>query len=672
MKQSIFKIFYQSPILTGIVAFLLALFLTQFLTYKEVALYLSDEEQLTKEQANQIEKRIANGLSSAVSAAHTLEFIERRYGPIDNFEEIGRDIIQNNPNIDVIELLKGGEIIEVYPLEGNRLAIGYDILEDPSRSAEAIRARDNREVFFAGPFELKQGGMGIIGRLPIFKNDEFWGFSAVIIYLETFQDIIEIDEEANDQFYIQLVKNNPESGEEEYFLPVNDDVTYTGHIESEFIDWGNWTLTVQLKKSEAWENVYLALALRFLLSVILGLTAWYLATIPAMLEKKVNSQSRRLSISNERFKYATMATSDAIWDWDIKEDKVYRSKNFENLFGYKRSEMNNNNDFWDKHIHPDDLVQVNKNLKNAFESKSEYWEQEFRFLKRDGTYAYVVDKGIIIRDKEDQPVRVIGATQDISKIKASESEMLSLSEQLKNRARELELSNEELEKFAYTVSHDLQEPLRMISSFLKLLEKKYGENLDDKGKQYIQFASDGAIRMRQIILDLLEYSMAGNVGSREKVCIHEVLDDVKLLHRNVIQDKNATLTYEKLPLIVASKAPMRQLFLNIIDNALKYSKPNEKPEIKIEVKESPEYWHFQISDNGIGIEPQYHHQVFNIFQRLHTKEVFQGTGVGLAICKKIIETHGGKIWVESLPDLGTSIFFTLKKFEFVETPTTQT
>ncbi|PRY87123.1 ATP-binding protein [Mongoliibacter ruber] len=672
MKKSIFKIFYQSPILTGIVAFLLALFLTQFLTYKEVALYLSDEEQLTKEQANLIEKRIANGLSSAISAAHTLEFIERRYGPIDNFEEIGRDIIQNNPNIDVIELLKGGEIIEVYPLEGNRLAIGYDILEDPSRSAEAIRARDNREVFFAGPFELKQGGMGIIGRLPIFKNDEFWGFSAVIIYLETFQDIIGIDEEANDQFYIQLVKNNPESGEEEYFLPVNDDATYTGHIESEFIDWGNWTLTVQLKKSEAWENVYLALALRFLLSVILGLTAWYLATIPAMLEKKVNSQSRRLSISNERFKYATMATSDAIWDWDIKEDKVYRSKNFENLFGYKRSEMNNNNDFWDKHIHPDDLVQVNKNLKNAFESKSEYWEQEFRFLKRDGTYAHVVDKGIIIRDKEDQPVRVIGATQDISKIKASESEMLSLSEQLKNRARELELSNEELEKFAYTVSHDLQEPLRMISSFLKLLEKKYGENLDDKGKQYIQFASEGAIRMRQIILDLLEYSMAGNVGSREKVCIHEVLDDVKLLHRNVIQDKNATLTYEKLPLIVASKAPMRQLFLNIIDNALKYSKPNEKPEIKIEVKESPEYWHFQISDNGIGIEPQYHHQVFNIFQRLHTKEVFQGTGVGLAICKKIIETHGGKIWVESLPDLGTSIFFTLKKFEFVETPTTQT
>lgn len=662
MKRSIFKIFYQNPILTGIVSFLVTMLVTQFITYKEVQLYLSDEEQLTIEQTNLIEKKIVNGLSSAISAARTLEFIERRYGTEENFEEIGRDIIQNNPNIDVIQLLKGGEIIKVYPLEGNEIVLGYDILKDPSRSGEAIRARDERKLFFAGPFELKQGGMGIIGRLPIFKNDEFWGFSAVIIHLQTFQEIIGIEEDTKTQFYIQLKKLNPETGEEEFFLPLEDQKDFTGIEESQVIDWGNWTLTVQLKNSEAWKNVYPSMFLRVILSIILGFIAWYLATIPAVLEGKVSNQANRLALSNERFKYATRATSDAIWDWDLKEDKVYRSKNFESLFGYKRSEMNKNVDFWNKHIHPDDLDRVKKNLKETFASDSNYWEQEFRFLKSDGSYAHVVDKGIIMRGKENEPIRIIGATQDITKTKASEYELISLSEELKNRARELELSNEELEKFAYTVSHDLQEPLRMISSFLKLLEKKYGKHLDEKGKQYIRFASEGAIRMRQIILDLLEYSMAGNVGNKEKVCIQEVVNDVKLLHRNAIQEKNAKLTIGKLPTIIASKATMRQLFLNIIDNALKYSKPSEHPEIKIEAKESHEYWHFQISDNGIGIDPQYHQQVFNIFQRLHTKEIYQGTGVGLAICKKIIETHEGKIWVESQPEVGTSIFFTLKKF----------
>jgi PAS domain S-box-containing protein len=663
MKQSINNIFYRSPIVTGIVAFTSSLLITQFMTFKEVALHLAYEEQTTIEQNNLIEKKIVSGLTSAISAARTLEFIEIRYGAGEDFDQIARDIIQSNPNIDVIQLLEGGEIIKVYPLKGNEAVIGYDILQDEARSEEAIRAKDKKEIFFAGPFELKQGGMGIVGRFPIFKNDEFWGFSAVIIHLSTFQRIIGIEKDINDKYYVQLSKINPETGEKENFLPIENQTEFSGFKELRFIDWGDWTLSVQLRKSEAWNKVYLALVLRCLFSIGLGITAWYLAKIPAILQKKVAKQSRKLALSNERFKYATQATSDAVWDWDLKQDKVYRSKNFEKLFGYKRSEMNNNNSFWDQHIHEDDLNEVNNNLKNAFESNSDYWEQEFRFRKSNGQYAYVVDKGVIIRDENKQPVRVIGATQDITKIKNSESELISLSEELKKRAKELELSNEELEKFAYSVSHDLQEPLRMISSFLKLLEKKYGNTLDEKGKQYIGFASEGAERMRQIILDLLEYSMAGNVGNKEKVCIQEVMDDVKLLQRKIIQEKNAELTYEMLPEIIASKAPMRQLFLNIIDNALKYSKPDEQPKIKIEVVENPGFWQFKIADNGIGIDSQYFHQVFNIFQRLHTKDAYRGTGVGLAICKKIIEIHEGKIWVESKPGMGTSIFFTIKKFD---------
>jgi PAS domain S-box-containing protein len=669
MRSKYLKFFYKKPLFTGLFTFAISFLITQFLTYKEVELYRSYEENSTIEQANLIEKRISNGLSAAITAARTLEFIESRYGTENEFEEVAKKILADNPNLDVIQLLKGGEIIQVYPLEGNEPVLGYDILEDPTRSQEAIKARDNKDIFFAGPFELKQGGVGIVGRLPIFKDNEFWGFSAVIIYLETFKEIIDSSIGNQDQFYVQLSKVNPYTNSTEYFLLQEDEAQFTGFREDIFIDWGEWSLTVILRKSEALSKVYLAFTLRFIFSLILGVVAWFLAKQPAMLEEKVLQQSQRLALSNERFKYATRATSDAIWDWDFKSGEVYRSKNFEKLFGFKRATLNSSTDFWDSRIHPDDIDRVQRNLKENIASERTYWEQEFRFKKSDGNYAFVIDKGIILRDDKGKPLRIIGATQDISKIKASENSLKEISEQLKERAKELELSNEELEKFAYNVSHDLQEPLRMISSFIKLLDKKYGHLLDEKGKQYIHFASEGAITMRQIILDLLDYSMAGNVGQKEKVCLHEVIEDVKLLHRNSIHQKNAKLIYDQLPEIVASKATIRQLFLNIIDNALKYSSEKREPLIEIKVKESPEFWHFEIADNGIGIAPEFHHQVFNIFQRLHTDDIYKGTGVGLAIAKKIIETHEGKIWVESELDKGTSFMFTIKKFDLEQKST---
>lgn len=662
MKQKSLKFFYKNPIITGLFGFLLTFILTQYLTYKDFLLYQSTEQQTVLDQKNLLEKKIVYGLRNSFSAIKTLAYLEENFDINGDFVEVAKEILQSNQNIDIIQLLEGGAIKYVYPLEGNESVIGYNILEDPSRKTEAMQAIESGRVIFAGPFELKQGGIGIVGRMPIFKEDGFWGFAAVVIRLETFLKMIDYEHLEKSEFYVQFSKTNPDTGLLEHFLPLPQE-EYNGFESSSSLSLGKWNLTVQLKKSTAFNHIIVALILRTIFSILIGFFLWYLASIPAILEAQVAKQSRRLKKSNERFEYATMATSDAIWDWNLLNNQVYRSKNFEKLFGYSASDFNSNHNFWDSKIHPEDREKVNKNLQETLEGKENFWKQEFRLQKSNGKYSHIIDKGIILRNASGKPVRLIGATQDISEIKANEKALFKMSEELLKRAQELELSNAELEQFAYVASHDLQEPLRMITGFLNLIERKYNSLLDEKGKQYIQFSVDGAERMRQIILDLLEYSRADNIGQKETVDLNELMTEIKLLEKKLIQERDAQIIYHNLPKVLASKSPMRQLFQNIIENSLKYSSSDVPAVIEISAEDVGMFWKFSIKDNGIGISKEHHEKVFQIFQRLHSKDKYTGTGIGLAICKKIVEKHGGEIWIDSEENMGTTVFFTLKKEE---------
>ena len=234
--------------------------------------------------------------------------------------------------------------------------------------------------------------------------------------------------------------------------------------------------------------------------------------------------------------------------------------------------------------------------------------------------------------------------------------------ELNERSDKLLISNSELEQFAYIASHDLQEPLRMITSFLGQIEKRYGEALDERGKQYIYFAVDGAKRMRQIILDLLEYSRVGRAsGNIENIDLNELIAEIKILYRKQIDENHAEIKFGNLPMLRGFTSPLRQVFLNLISNALKYQPGGQKAILNIEAAESENYWQFCVSDNGIGIEAEYFDKIFIIFQRLHSREEYSGTGMGLAITRKIVESFGGKIWLESEEGKGTSFYFTSPK-----------
>lgn len=251
--------------------------------------------------------------------------------------------------------------------------------------------------------------------------------------------------------------------------------------------------------------------------------------------------------------------------------------------------------------------------------------------------------------------------KDITARKQASERLKELNRSLEEHTKELAASNAELEQFAYVASHDLQEPLRMVTSFLHHLEKKYKDNLDDKANQYIHFAVDGAQRMRQIILDLLQFSRISRFEDDKKmVDLNELVDDYCVLRHKMIKEKSANIIRGTLPKISSYKAPLTQVFHNLIDNALKYS-GNGPPEINIRARDKGSFWEFSIEDNGIGIEEEYFDKIFVIFQRLHNKEEYSGTGMGLAIVKKIVENLGGKIWVESESGKGSKFCFTLSK-----------
>jgi PAS domain S-box-containing protein len=250
-------------------------------------------------------------------------------------------------------------------------------------------------------------------------------------------------------------------------------------------------------------------------------------------------------------------------------------------------------------------------------------------------------------------ILVTAAIRDITKRKKAEAHLLQKVEELKR-------SNGELGQFAYVVSHDLQEPLRMVASYTQLLAKRYKGKLDSDADEFISFAVDGASRMQRLIQDLLVYSRVGTKAQELLDTSSEnALQQALINLRGAIEESGAMVTHDSLPTVPADEVQLIQLFQNLIGNAIKYQGPGI-PRVHISAtKNSEKEWIFSVQDNGFGIDPQYFEKIFGLFQRLHKREEFAGTGIGLAICKKIVERHGGSISVESQPGLGSTFRFAL-------------
>ena len=307
----------------------------------------------------------------------------------------------------------------------------------------------------------------------------------------------------------------------------------------------------------------------------------------------------------------------------------------------------------------EDRTALMKDVEEALAARESSRHGNWRHEKKNGEIIMVEITAHSI-EYEGRSARMV-VVSDITERNASDLLLRQLNEDLGKRASELAASNAELERFAYIASHDLQEPLRMVSSFLQLLQKRYAGQLDEKADQYIHYAVDGADRMKALVQDLLEYS---RVGSKKEsfglVDTAGIVEEVGVIFREKIIETRARIEIDSLPRVLGDKVQLVQLFQNLVGNALKYHGP-EAPVIRVSARQENGCWQFAVQDNGIGIEPRFFDKIFVIFQRLHNKGDYSGTGIGLAICKKIVERHGGKIWVVSAPQKGSAFFFTISQ-----------
>ncbi|MFZ5971345.1 MAG: PAS domain S-box protein [Bacteroidota bacterium] len=907
------KVRQQKSVLTAVVAFLLLLVISQYLVYQQYLMNKDTLHEQMQHESNAVKERLQTNLGYAESAAHTLAFIVKEYGVPVNFNEVAKDLIANGTYIDALELTNQGIITHVYPLRGNESIIGFNILSDSVRGLEAVKALQRRKMHFAGPFELKQGGIGVVGRVPIFRQNEFQGFAMVLIKLPTLLRAAGLNF-TDSEFQYQLSKNNPITGKEEFFMPSDFDFSRSHYASVEVPD-GEWKLYVALKNERALSFDILALSiLGLLLSLTGGTLVFQWARQRDWLRNRVEAVDYQLQLNEQSYRSLFDHNPDAVFSFDFegrfvsanesllhmvecsrlevmgttferflapedrervlllfqnavngetqnyntgivtrtgkrkvvnvtklpiiiqgelrgvfgiakditaemraREELMASEEKYKSLFsnspvskwiydldsfrilevnesatalhGYSREEflnmtlsdlhpredvsafleMNRSQikggtvrygkwrhvkkngevvhmemaghtmvfngqpammmvgvDITEKvlaeeklrwsherllklthkvpaviyefemspegvmrfpfvskgieslwphldanemvkgpvtsfsTVHPDDYDRFLASILESREKLSE-WNIEYRTVDASGIAKWI--QGSSRPEKSpDGTVTWYGYLQDITPQKQAEQTLRELNATLKEKAEALTASNQELERFAYVASHDLQEPLRMVSSFLQLLRLKYDAVLDDQARQYIRFAVDGAERMKQLILDLLAFSRLGTGDQKaEEVDLNDTVRDTLKVFEADIEAHGATCTLGRLPVVKGVRTQLSQLFQNLVGNALKYRHAERPPAIAIGCQDKGHQWYFEISDNGIGIEERFYEKIFVIFQRLHSKEDYRGTGIGLSICKKIVERHGGTMGVRSEPGKGSTFYFTMAK-----------
>lgn len=405
--------------------------------------------------------------------------------------------------------------------------------------------------------------------------------------------------------------------------------------------------------TESSEYFVMAATNRLMTIIVIWASVWFVNRYKTSLDR-IQKNEKRISALFE-------AATEGIIISDMDGNIVMVNEKTEELFGYSREELIGETI---ERLVPDRHRSGHKRYRQDYyedpEPRPMGQGRDLYGLKKNGD-EFPVEISLNHFETEEGKF-VISYVIDITQRKTAEDQLLKAHRELKQKAAELKQSNDELEQFAYVASHDLQEPLRMVASYTQLLARRYKDQLDKDANDFIDYAVDGAQRMQQLLNDLLQFS---RVGSRAKpfkqVSMEEVVDDALKNLEKYIEEHDAEISIQtSLPELPIDKLQLIQLFQNLIHNAIKF-RGDQPPHVWINAEEEDNRWKFSVSDNGVGIDQKYQERIFMIFQRLHNRNEYQGSGIGLAICKKIVERHSGNIWVESKPGKGTTFNFTITK-----------
>jgi len=359
--------------------------------------------------------------------------------------------------------------------------------------------------------------------------------------------------------------------------------------------------------------------------------------------------------SEERWQLALQGTNDGIWDWKVQSNMCFLSPRFKEMLGIAEHEAVDRFEYWIQRIHPEDIERVQQEIRDHFSKKVPFFTAEYRMREKGDSYRWVLARGQALWDDAGYAVRMVGSISDISARKKIEEEKATIAERVMK-------SNQELQNFASVASHDLQEPLRKIQAFGEQLWDDYLRELPEEGREYLQRMLSAADRMQSLISDLLRLSQV-TTKARPMVSLdlthvaHEVVEDLEVR----VTQSDGQVEVGALPMIQADVSQIRQLFQNLISNALKFRRQGVKPIVTISgtLTGGGSWCEIHVADNGIGFDPKHLARIFMPFQRLHTRQAYEGSGMGLAICRKIVERHSGTITATSTPEQGSTFVITL-------------
>ena len=384
------------------------------------------------------------------------------------------------------------------------------------------------------------------------------------------------------------------------------------------------------------------------------------------LEQRVEERTAALRDSEERLRLTMEAVHIGSWDWDVQHDIWNPSPMYYTMLGYEPKAGPGDRQEWLARVHPDDRAYVAEIIQEVLTRELKEYQYEARLRHADGTYRWQEVRGVgIQRDERGHVTRMLGIRMDITEYKRAEEEIRTLNQELEQRVAartaQLEASNKELEAFSYSVSHDMRAPLRHIDGFLELLHKRIAESLDAQSQHYMDTIADSARRMGLLIDDLLSFSRMG----RHELSTQPV--DLVSLVREVIQElqpetegRNIHWQIADLPIVNGDRAMLRVVLVNLLANAIKFTRPRAQAEIEIGCRPGAgSDGVIFVRDNGVGFDMQYADKLFGVFQRLHRTEDFEGTGIGLANVRRIINRHGGRTWAEGQVNQGATFYFAL-------------
>jgi len=632
------------PKTTGLVSFLIMLALLSFVVKLRYEIIKENERREMNNVLGVVRQNFEQVLKSSYTSALTMAMTINDEGKPEHFDQIAKQLLDNNPSVDAVQLVPDGVIKYVYPYEENKAVINYNILSSPQNRYEARKSIKSKLMFFAGPLKLKQGGIGVVGRLPVYKKNRFWGFSAVVIRLETLIKESGINSIDNTKYYFQFSKINPISYKEEFFLPEKEAFKHKPLLKVTIPD-GEWNLyLISRNQNIVIKQLYTSVSLSILLSIIIGLWVTSLIKKPAELQKLIEVQTKKIIKREAEFGAIFDQVPVGIAKIDtITGNFITINKEYANIVGYSREELLTTN--FQSITYPEDLKEDLENMEKLQNRLIDEFSMEKRYIHKSGKIVWVNLIVAVLWKEANRVLNHIAIVEDITDKKRAE-------EELKQSFELVSEQNKRLLNFSYIVSHNLRSHTSNIELISSLMEGIKSQEEQAEMIHLLQKVSKSLDETMRNLNEVVNIRTNLNI-TIENLNLHEYIEKSLAVLDKQIRDKKAEVQnlVPKHINIDYNTAYLESILYNFISNAIRYSNPKKKPLIVLQFDENKKA--LSITDNGIGIDLKRNGEnLFGMYKTFNNNP--DAKGIGLFISKNQIDAMGGRIETRSEIDEGTT------------------